>query len=55
MYYERIRNLREDKELKQTDIAEVLGIKQQQYSRIETGVRNFVCFIIVHPNIFLAL
>ena len=39
-YYERIRNLREDKELKQTDIAEVLGIKQQQYSRIETGVRE---------------
>ena len=30
--YEKIRNLREDKELKQTDIAEVLGIKQQQRS-----------------------
>ena len=35
--YERIRNLREDRDLKQTDIAELLGIQQTVYSRYERG------------------
>ena len=33
----RIRDLREDKELKQKDIAELLHISQATYSRYETG------------------
>ena len=37
MYLKRIKNLREDKDLKQKDIAKLLNISQQQYSRIETG------------------
>jgi len=36
--YERIRNLREDKDLAQRDIAATLNISQTTYSRYETGV-----------------
>ena len=36
----RIRNLREDKDLYQKDIAEVLGISQQYYSEYEKGNRT---------------
>ena len=35
--YQRIRDLREDKELKQIDIAKILNATQKQYSRWETG------------------
>ena len=34
-YYEIIRELREDKDLKQSDIAKILGTTQQVYSRYE--------------------
>ena len=36
-YVEIIRGLREDRDLKQYDIAEVVGTTQQHYSRYETG------------------
>ena len=36
-YYKRIRDLREDNDKKQIEIAEYLGIKQQQYQRYESG------------------
>ena len=35
--YTRIRELREDTDRKQIEIAKLLGITQAQYSRIETG------------------
>ena len=38
-YYERLRDLREDRDLKQIDVARVLGIEQTQYSRYERGVQ----------------
>jgi transcriptional regulator with XRE-family HTH domain len=38
-YYERMRATREDKDLKQSDVAEMLNIKQQQYSEYERGLR----------------
>ena len=37
MYLPRLRDLREDRDLKQTDIAELLGIQQTVYSRYERG------------------
>lgn len=37
MKLNRIKDLREDKDLKQKDIAKILNVSQQQYSRIETG------------------
>lgn len=36
MYY-RIRNLRDDKDLSQTDMAKILSISQTSYSRYESG------------------
>ena len=38
-YYQRLRDLREDHDLKQEDVARVLGIKQTQYSRYERGIQ----------------
>ena len=37
MYYKRIRELREDNDKKQKDIAMLLNTTQQHYSRIEQG------------------
>ena len=46
-YYPRLRDLREDKDLTQTNIAEMLFITQQQYSLYEKGHRDI-------PTIFLS-
>lgn len=40
MIYERIRNLREDKDLTQTNVAEYLHISQRTYSRYENDERT---------------
>ena len=37
MYYKRIRELREDNDVLQKDIAKLLNTTQQHYSRIENG------------------
>lgn len=39
-YCELLRELRESRDLKQSDIAMVLGTTQQVYSRYETGVNE---------------
>ena len=39
-YYEILRELREDNDLKQSDIARVLGTTQQVYSRYEKGINE---------------
>jgi len=44
--YQRIRDLREDKDLSQKDIAQYLNIKQNTYSRYETNERNMSLEII---------
>jgi len=36
-YYQRLRDIREDRDLTQTAIAKVLGIKQSDYSKYELG------------------
>ena len=38
--YERIRNLREDKDLRQEDLAKVLNCTQACYSHYESGKRD---------------
>lgn len=37
-YYQRLRDVREDKDLKQQNIADILGIGQSDYSKYERGV-----------------
>lgn len=39
MNIQRLKEIREDKDLKQSDVAKALGIKQQQYSEYEIGKR----------------
>lgn len=39
-YYQRLRDLREDRDMTQRQIAEVLGITIQQYSLYERGDRE---------------
>lgn len=39
MVYSRIRNLREDKDMTQTQMAEILNIAQRTYSHYENGER----------------
>lgn len=38
-YYQRIRDLREDHDLKQDTVAKALNLKQQQYQLYESGKR----------------
>lgn len=40
MYFQRLRDLREDMDMNQTKIAEILGIKQTVYSRYERGYQT---------------
>ena len=40
MYYPRLKDLREDKDLKQKEVAAILGIDQRVYSNYETGKRE---------------
>ena len=39
-YWERLRELREDRDLNQSQVAEILGIRQQAYSRYEKGIHE---------------
>ncbi len=39
-FYQRLRDLREDADKNQSQIAELLGMKRQQYARYETGVQE---------------
>jgi len=40
VYFRRLKDLREDHDLKQSEIAEFLGIHQTVYSRYERGFQN---------------
>lgn len=40
MFFQRLRDLREDHDLTQAQLAELLGIRQTVYSRYERGFQN---------------
>ena len=46
-HYPRIRDLREDRDLTQTDIADILNMKQSQYWRYEKGYRDIPTDILI--------
>lgn len=46
-YYRRIRDLREDNDLKQKEIAAVLGIDQRTYSNYEIGKREIPVHLLI--------
>ncbi len=45
--YQRLQDLREDRDLKQEDIAKVLGITRQQYQLYESGKREIRFFQVI--------
>lgn len=45
--YQRIRNLREDKDLNQTKVAKLLGMSQTGYSKYETGENDIPTAILI--------
>lgn len=47
MMYKRLRDLREDKDLKQKDIADFLNISQRGYSHYETGNNDIPTEILI--------
>lgn len=47
MIYNRIRDLREDRDLSQKAIAELLNISQRAYSRYECGQRNIPIEVLI--------
>ena len=46
-YYPRLRELRRSEGLNQTDVAELLGMQQNQYSRYERGERELPMHLFV--------
>ena len=40
MYFKRLRDMREDNDMKQVDVADYLGIAQTVYSRYERGFQT---------------
>ena len=46
-YYRRLRDLREDHDLTQTQVSEYLGLKQPQYCRYERGLRDIPTDILI--------
>lgn len=46
-YYKRIRDLREDSDLTQTQVAEYLSMKQPQYNRYERGFRDIPSDVLI--------
>ena len=47
MIYQRIRDLREDKDLKQKDLSEILHCSQQVYSNYELGQRDIPTSVLI--------
>lgn len=46
-YYKRIRELREDDDFTQMQVAEYLGMKQPQYYRYEQGLRDIPSDVLI--------
>ena len=38
-YFQRLKDIREDHDLKQQDVADILGVRRQQISKWETGMQ----------------
>ena len=50
--YPRIRDLREDRDLKQKDVAEILFCSQQVYSNYELGQRDIPTAVLIKLSAF---
>jgi transcriptional regulator with XRE-family HTH domain len=50
--YKRIRDLREDRDLNQTNIAKMLGMSQTGYSKYETGENDIPTTVLIKLSSF---
>lgn len=50
--YRRIRDLREDKDLTQTQVAKILGMSQTGYSKYETGENDLPTQVLIKLSDF---
>lgn len=46
-YYPRLRDLREDHDMSQQQVADYLGMKQPQYNRYERGLRDIPTDVLI--------
>ena len=53
--YKRIRDLREDKDLNQTEIAKMLGMSQTGYSKYETGENDIPTSVLIKLSEFYSV
>lgn len=51
-YYKRIRDLREDSDLTQKQVADFLSMKQPQYNRYERGIRDIPSDVLISLSKF---
>ena len=47
VYYKRLRDLREDHDLNQTEVAKMLGMSQTGYSKYETGENDIPTAVLI--------
>ena len=52
MIYKRIRDLREDRDLTQKDLAKILNCSQQVYSNYELGQRDIPTYVLIKLSSF---
>ena len=52
MRYPRIRDLREDRDLNQTEVAKMLGMSQTGYSKYETGENDIPTAVLIRLSRF---
>ena len=52
MIYKRIRDLREDRDLTQRDLARILNCSQQVYSNYELGQRDIPTYVLIKLSSF---
>ena len=52
MYYPRLRDLREDHDLKQKEVAAILNIDQRVYSNYELGQRDIPTDVLIRLSAF---
>ena len=50
--YSRIRDLREDKDMNQTQVAKILGMSQTGYSKYETGENDIPTAVLIKLSRF---
>ncbi len=52
MQFKNLRNIREDSDIKQKDIAKVLNVSQNTYSQYETGVISLTAEVLIKLSDF---